>query len=195
SSPRMRTSFGVVMRIVIELSCWPDTKSRVFQQPARPEHGAGDTWGDDDRRSRSQVAGDCSRGVRSPAAHRRDPRSAALGRELGFARARLADAGDRKRIPHLDRRDGPDPSDVVSGDPPLSRGTGRVTEASFEVVIGQEHVRTFAELSGDWNPLHTDAAYAATTQYGRPILHGAFSAGLVSRMAGMHIPGTDCLLH
>src|SRR5213083_286231 len=30
----MRTSFGVVMRIVIELSCWPDTKSRVFQQPA-----------------------------------------------------------------------------------------------------------------------------------------------------------------
>ena len=70
-----------------------------------------------------------------------------------------------------------------------------MTEASFEVVIGQEHVRTFAELSGDWNPLHTDAAYAATTQYGRPILHGAFSAGLVSRMAGMHIPGTDCLLH
>src|SRR5438046_6554316 len=32
----MRTSLGVVMRIVIELSCWPDTKSRVFQQPARP---------------------------------------------------------------------------------------------------------------------------------------------------------------
>src|SRR5207247_2960328 len=30
----MRTSLGVVMRIVIELSCWPDTKSRVFQQPA-----------------------------------------------------------------------------------------------------------------------------------------------------------------
>src|SRR5213078_4611370 len=32
----MRTSLGVVMCIVIELSCWPDTKSRVFQQPARP---------------------------------------------------------------------------------------------------------------------------------------------------------------
>src|SRR5256885_6489391 len=27
------------------------------------------------------------------------------------------------------------------------------------------------------------------------MLHGAYSAGLVSRMAGMHIPGRDCLLH
>jgi 3-hydroxybutyryl-CoA dehydratase len=70
-----------------------------------------------------------------------------------------------------------------------------LTEAAFEVAIGPAEAKTFAELSGDWNPLHTDAAYAATTEFGRPILHGAFSAGLVSRMAGMHIPGTDCLLH
>src|SRR2546427_2140543 len=35
----MHTSLGVVMRIVIELSCWPDTKSRVFQQPARAFRG------------------------------------------------------------------------------------------------------------------------------------------------------------
>jgi acyl dehydratase/NAD(P)-dependent dehydrogenase (short-subunit alcohol dehydrogenase family) len=70
-----------------------------------------------------------------------------------------------------------------------------VTEATFEVAVGPEQARTFADLSGDWNPLHTDPAYAATTPYGRPVLHGAFAAGLVSRMAGMHIPGTDCLLH
>ena len=70
-----------------------------------------------------------------------------------------------------------------------------MTTAVFEVDVLLEQARTFAELSGDWNPLHTDAAYAATTQYRRPILHGAFSAGLVSRMAGMHIPGRDCLLH
>ena len=70
-----------------------------------------------------------------------------------------------------------------------------MTEASFEVSIGPEQVRAFADLSGDWNPLHTDPTYAARTQFGRPILHGAYAAGLVSRMAGMHIPGTDCLLH
>ena len=68
-------------------------------------------------------------------------------------------------------------------------------EATFEVTVSPEDARAFATLSGDWNPLHTDEKYAARTQFGRTILHGAFSAGLVSRMAGMHIPGTDCLLH
>ena len=68
-------------------------------------------------------------------------------------------------------------------------------QAGFEVMVGPDDARAFATLSGDWNPLHTDEAYAAGTQIGRTILHGAFSAGLVSRMAGMHIPGTDCLLH
>lgn len=70
-----------------------------------------------------------------------------------------------------------------------------MTEAAFEVTVAPDDARAFAALSGDWNPLHTDEAYAAHTQFGRPILHGAFSAGLVSRMAGMHLPGTDCLLH
>jgi len=70
-----------------------------------------------------------------------------------------------------------------------------MNEARFEVEIRPEDARRFAELSGDWNPLHTDSAYAAATAYGKPILHGAFSAGLVSRMAGMYLPGSDCLLH
>ena len=70
-----------------------------------------------------------------------------------------------------------------------------MTQAGFQVTVGQEDAKAFAELSGDWNPLHTNPEYAAGTQFGRPILHGAFSAGLVSRMAGMYIPGTDCLLH
>lgn len=65
----------------------------------------------------------------------------------------------------------------------------------FEVDVTSEVARQFAAISGDWNPLHTDPEYAAETKYRRPILHGAFSAGLLSRMAGMHIPGRDCLLH
>lgn len=69
------------------------------------------------------------------------------------------------------------------------------TTAQFSVDVSRETALEFARLSGDWNPLHTDEAHAARTAYHRPILHGAFSAGLVSRMAGMFIPGTDCLLH
>lgn len=69
------------------------------------------------------------------------------------------------------------------------------TTASFDVAVELDDIQTFARLSGDWNPLHADADYARQTEHGRQVLHGAFSAGLVSRMAGMHLPGKDCLLH
>jgi len=70
-----------------------------------------------------------------------------------------------------------------------------VSSASFEVAVTPEDAIAFATLSGDWNPLHTNADHAARTAYRRPVLHGAFSAGLISRMAGMYLPGADCLLH
>jgi len=70
-----------------------------------------------------------------------------------------------------------------------------VTLAEFRVDVTPESALAFAELSGDWNPLHTNPAHAAGTSFRVPVLHGAFSAGLFSRMAGMHLPGTDCLLH
>ncbi|MGH7625896.1 MAG: MaoC/PaaZ C-terminal domain-containing protein, partial [Gemmatimonadaceae bacterium] len=67
--------------------------------------------------------------------------------------------------------------------------------ATFDVEVTAHDAIAFATLSGDWNPLHTDPRHAADTAYRRPVLHGAFSAGLLSRMAGMHLPGKDCLLH
>jgi len=70
-----------------------------------------------------------------------------------------------------------------------------VRSASFQVEVTAEQAIAFATLSGDWNPLHTSAEHAARTAFRRPVLHGAFSAGLISRMAGMEIPGADCLLH
>jgi NAD(P)-dependent dehydrogenase (short-subunit alcohol dehydrogenase family)/acyl dehydratase len=63
------------------------------------------------------------------------------------------------------------------------------TKASFTVRVEPEDVRRFAALSGDHSPLHVDQAYCATTEFGRPIAHGALLAGFVSRMLGMHIPG------
>jgi len=70
-----------------------------------------------------------------------------------------------------------------------------MSNAKFSVAVSDEDRLAFAELSGDHNPLHVDAAYAAQTEFKRCVLHGAFSAGLISRMAGMHLPGTECLLH
>ncbi len=52
-----------------------------------------------------------------------------------------------------------------------------------------EKVRAFALLTGDDNPIHTDPAFAATTRFGRTIVHGAFVASLISRGLGAEFPG------
>lgn len=67
-------------------------------------------------------------------------------------------------------------------------------KADFTRKILAEDVAAFAQLSGDYNPLHTDASYAAQTNYGRPIVHGAFQVGLASTMAGMYLPGRNVVV-
>jgi len=44
--------------------------------------------------------------------------------------------------------------------------------------ITEDDLGTFAELSGDFNPLHMDAEFAAASIYGRPIAHGALVLSL-----------------
>lgn len=70
-----------------------------------------------------------------------------------------------------------------------------MTSATYQVEVTQADAEAFAQLSGDWNPLHTNSGHASLTAFRQPVLHGAFSAGLVSRLAGMYLPGSDCLLH
>jgi acyl dehydratase len=53
----------------------------------------------------------------------------------------------------------------------------------------QEQVILFAELTGDKNPLHLDAAYAATTMFKKPIIHGILGASVLSKILGMYFPG------
>ncbi len=71
----------------------------------------------------------------------------------------------------------------------------RGAKFEFNVSIADEERVKFAELSGDWNPLHTNEQYAQETDYKSCILHGAYSAALLSRMAWMVYPGETCLLH
>jgi 3-oxoacyl-[acyl-carrier protein] reductase len=65
--------------------------------------------------------------------------------------------------------------------------------AQIERTISKESVEAFAQLSGDWNPLHTDAVYAKTTEFGRPVAHGVLLASYVSTLIGMHLPGPGAL--
>lgn len=45
-------------------------------------------------------------------------------------------------------------------------------------------VRAFAELSGDFNPIHIDDKFAKTTRFGRRIAHGMISGALLSAVLG-----------
>lgn len=66
-------------------------------------------------------------------------------------------------------------------------------EFSFEHAFSYEDVWQFAQLSGDFSPLHVDPEYAASTEYGKCVVHGILLASLFSRLVGMRIPGKPAL--
>jgi 3-hydroxybutyryl-CoA dehydratase len=59
----------------------------------------------------------------------------------------------------------------------------------FERFISSEDVLKFAEIVGDLNPVHLDAAFAEQSFFKKRIVHGAFVAGLISKVLGMDFPG------
>ncbi len=60
-------------------------------------------------------------------------------------------------------------------------------KASVTHKITDKMVKQFAEMSGDFNPIHLDDAYAATTIFKKRIAHGMILAALVSRYLNEHI--------
>ena len=61
--------------------------------------------------------------------------------------------------------------------------------ASFSKTITESDVYTFAGLTGDLNPVHINEEYAKNTRFGGRIAHGILSAGLISAVIGMQLPG------
>jgi 3-hydroxybutyryl-CoA dehydratase len=62
-------------------------------------------------------------------------------------------------------------------------------KASRTLTINDDTIRTFADLTGDHNPIHLDEAYAAGTRFGRRIAHGMIAAGLISAALANDLPG------
>ncbi|HEY5730068.1 MAG TPA: MaoC family dehydratase [Anaerolineales bacterium] len=60
---------------------------------------------------------------------------------------------------------------------------------SFERTISANDVIRFAEVVGDLNPIHLDAGIAEKSFFKKRIVHGAFLAGLISKILGMDFPG------
>ncbi len=55
--------------------------------------------------------------------------------------------------------------------------------------VGEADIVAFAQVTGDTNPVHLDADYAATTAFGERIAHGMLSAGYISAVLGTTLPG------
>lgn len=67
--------------------------------------------------------------------------------------------------------------------------------AEFEKVVTAEDIMDFARVTGDTNPLHTDAAYAAKTRFREPIAHGMLSAGYISAVLGTKLAPHCCAVY
>ena len=67
--------------------------------------------------------------------------------------------------------------------------------AQFERTVTAEEVAAFARVTGDTNPLHTDATYAARTRFGECIAHGMLSAGYISAVLGTKLAPDCCAVY
>jgi len=55
--------------------------------------------------------------------------------------------------------------------------------------VTEDHVRKYAEISGDRNPLHFDPSFAAGTTFGRLVVQGGLTTGLLHALVAMDMPG------
>lgn len=61
--------------------------------------------------------------------------------------------------------------------------------ASRIMTVTADHVRAFAEMTGDYNPLHFDEAFAAGTKFGRLVAQGGLTTGILHALVAMDMPG------
>ena len=64
---------------------------------------------------------------------------------------------------------------------------GQAHETVHEITA--DDIQRFAEVSGDFNPLHMSDEYAATTMFEKRIAHGALTASYISGILGNNLPG------
>lgn len=77
---------------------------------------------------------------------------------------------------------------------PRTRETLQVGDSGlFVKTITERDIFSFADASGDFNPLHIDEEYARRSKFGRRIAHGILTAGIISAVLGGEIPGVGTI--
>jgi len=62
-------------------------------------------------------------------------------------------------------------------------------KVEIDYTVEDEHIRLFAEATGDRNPIHVDDAYAAQSPFKKRVAHGVLLSGIVSGVLGTKLPG------
>lgn len=70
---------------------------------------------------------------------------------------------------------------------PLKLNVGQ--KAQRRLTLTAKHVSAYAELTGDFNPLHFDRAFAEKTKFGRLVVQGGLTTGLLHALVAMDMPG------
>ena len=55
--------------------------------------------------------------------------------------------------------------------------------------IDMADVQTFADVTGDDNPIHVDPEAARESRFGEPVVHGVYVLGIASKVLGRDFPG------
>jgi len=61
--------------------------------------------------------------------------------------------------------------------------------ASRRLTLAADHIEAFARISGDYNPLHFDEAFARRTKFGRLVVQGGLTTGLLHALVAMDLTG------
>jgi len=64
---------------------------------------------------------------------------------------------------------------------------------NFSTKITESMIDEFSRLSGDFNPLHTNNEFAASSMFEKRIVHGMLLASFFSQLIGMKLPGKNSL--
>ncbi|MEO2003948.1 MAG: MaoC family dehydratase [Candidatus Poribacteria bacterium] len=61
--------------------------------------------------------------------------------------------------------------------------------ATRTLTVTEGHVAKYAEITGDYNPLHFDEEFAAGTPFGKLVVHGGITAGILNALVAEDLPG------
>ena len=62
-------------------------------------------------------------------------------------------------------------------------------KATRSNTMTQGNVKTYAEITGDYNPFHFDEGFATKTRFKELVVQGGLTSGILNALAAMDLPG------